>query len=50
LTPSEKGVPAPTVKPDADVGGVLSKAFTGPATFDPGAAFLPGTPKHRGAA
>lgn len=44
--PAEQGEGvAPAAKPEADIGCVLEEAFTGPDMFDPGAAFLPGTPK-----
>ena len=51
--PPEKGVPAPAIPPpvEQDTGtprgmdDALSEAFTEPATFNPRAAFMPGTPK-----
>ena len=36
--------------PKRGMGGALEESFTGPAVFDPKAAFLPGTPKHKAAA
>ena len=62
--PAENRVPVPsdTHRPEQGEGGkpdptpkggmvdALEEAFTGPAVFDPGAAFLPGTPKHSRAA